>query len=135
MTILSNPNCPNKRCEGGVITTDGLHGRLCKKCNPTKPKKMKTFHIYHATTFTPRIVAIPEDQRSYVGSVQAVNFDDAWEKSNNIDGSWNTENPCRSTSIGDVISDGKRHCLVQGQSFERIESEQIGCELHEEEAV
>lgn len=31
-----NPNCPNKHCEGGIITYDGQTGRLCKKCNPSK---------------------------------------------------------------------------------------------------
>ena len=37
-----NTNCPNKNCEGGIITFDGSSGRICKKCNPTeKVKKIK----------------------------------------------------------------------------------------------
>ena len=43
--IKSNPNCPNVRCDGGVITTDGVHGTVCKKCNPEKrfqPFKIKS---------------------------------------------------------------------------------------------
>lgn len=39
MKIQAKENCPNKHCEGGVITYDGQSGRICKKCNPDKKKK------------------------------------------------------------------------------------------------
>lgn len=34
--IQYNPECTNKNCIGGVITSDGQSGRFCKKCNPTE---------------------------------------------------------------------------------------------------
>jgi hypothetical protein len=34
MSINKNPKCTDVNCEGGVITTDGQVGIICKFCNP-----------------------------------------------------------------------------------------------------
>jgi hypothetical protein len=44
-------------------------------------------------------------------------------KSNNIDGSWRREIPCRSTSVGDLVKVGKDYWIVASIGFEIAWSE------------
>ena len=46
--MKNNPNCPNKLCLGGVITTDGATGLNCEICNPTKKRKLDKFYWHEA---------------------------------------------------------------------------------------
>ena len=49
--INVNENCDNKNCVGGVITTDGQSGKLCKKCNPGKPKRAPEQILWKGRSF------------------------------------------------------------------------------------
>jgi hypothetical protein len=80
---------------------------------------MKLFSIYQAVG--PEKFTETEDQiRIYVGHVEANSFEMAYRKSQNTDIPWNFHNPCRSTSVGDVIEcDGKFH-MVSGMGFKEL---------------
>lgn len=84
---------------------------------------MKQYHIYHATganKFNP----VEDQPRSYVGFVQAESVEDAFMKSQNLEGDWNTVNPCRSTSVGDIILDNDDFYMVLGSGFKLLEYEE-----------
>jgi len=44
-----------------------------------------------------------------VATVEAYDLDEAYAITQNIDKAWNTENPFRSTSVGDVLKVEKEH--------------------------
>jgi len=81
---------------------------------------MKQYHIFHATSPL-RFTETEIQPRKYVGFVYASSIDDAFFKSNNFDDRpWNEENPCRSTSIGDVIQDNDKFFMVCGIGFKEL---------------
>lgn len=101
---------------------------------------MKQYHIFHATSPL-RFTETEIQPRQYVGFVEANSIEEAFKKSQNggIYNStgnheglpWNPTNPCRSTSVGDVIQDDDKFFMVCGIGFkELIEPEE---ELSEED--
>lgn len=90
---------------------------------------MSKFKIYHAVNMDHSIEGRerPLRVRMYVDTVDAHSFDEAFEKSNNIDSSWS--NGVRSTSIGDVIYnvDTEEYCIVLGLGFMTIQEPDLGC--------
>jgi hypothetical protein len=85
----------------------------------------RTFTLYHATG--PNAFTEVEDQeRKYAGWVRATSLEEAFRKSQNTDKPWFINN-CRSTSVGDVIQDGKDRYLVCGSGFKLLGSEDEAC--------
>lgn len=80
---------------------------------------MKTFIIHH-TTGDAKFSEVANQERVVVGVLQAEDLDDAYTKSQNLINDWNPINPCRSTSVGDVIQDDKEFYLVCGMGFKQI---------------
>lgn len=76
---------------------------------------MPQFHIYHAVnpTFTSEF----EQTREYAGFVEAESLEEAYQASQNLTDQWNPTNPCRSTSIGDVIQDDEDFYVVAEIGF------------------
>lgn len=85
---------------------------------------MNQYHIFHATSPL-RFTETEIQPREYAGFVYANSLEEAYINSQNIDDEWNPENPCRSTSIGDIIQDDNKFFMVCGIGFkELIEPEQ-----------
>ena len=82
---------------------------------------MKQYHIYHATTPGLRFTETKDQPREYVGFVEAENEQIAYQKSQNFELPWNPSNPCRSTSVGDVIQGDEGFFLVKGIGFELLD--------------
>jgi hypothetical protein len=81
---------------------------------------MPQFHIFHATgprKFTETSV----QPREYVGFVEASDLEDAYAKSQNQEQSWNPTNPCRSTSVGDVIQSDAGFFMILGMGFRHLD--------------
>ena len=76
---------------------------------------MKQYHIYHATTPGLRFTETKDQPREYVGFVEAENEQIAYQKSQNFELPWNPTNPCRSTSVGDVIQGDEGFFLIKGK--------------------
>lgn len=86
---------------------------------------MNQYHIFHAIHTGVRFTETEIQPREYVGFVYANSLEEAYINSQNIDDEWNPENPCRSTSVGDVIQDNDKFFMVCGIGFkELIEPEQ-----------
>lgn len=77
---------------------------------------MKQYHIFHAIG-SDKFSPVEQQPRSYAGTVYAESLDDAYMKSQNFNGIWNTADPFRSTSIGDVIVDGDTSYMVMPVGF------------------
>lgn len=78
---------------------------------------MKIFNIYHAVG-PDKFTANPDQIRLYAGHVQAETLEQAFYLSQNLDFvSWNSLNPCRSTSVGDMIETDNRWFLVSDTGF------------------
>lgn len=84
---------------------------------------MPQYHIYHATS-SKRFTEERVQPRSYVGFVETNTLYDAFVKSQNFDEHWNPTNPCRSTSVGDVIQgegpEGEGFYMVKGLGYELL---------------
>lgn len=81
---------------------------------------MAQYHIYHAVG--PRRFTETDIQpREYAGFVEAVSLEDAYTKSQNDENPWNPYNPCRSTSVGDVIQDDSGFYMVLGMGWRHLE--------------
>ena len=79
---------------------------------------MQQYHIFHSTSakaFTEETV----QPREYVGYVEAQSLDDAYAKSQNDENPWNYE-PCRSTSVGDVIQSDDGFFMVKKTGFQEL---------------
>ncbi len=85
---------------------------------------MRQFHIFHATgkdRFTEKM----NQPREYTGYVDAESLEEAFRLSQNVEEHWNKVNPCRSTSVGDVIQDDGTFYMVAGTGFtELVEPEE-----------
>lgn len=77
---------------------------------------MRQFHIYHSTGLD-RFTEVENQPRAYAGYVIANSLEMAYSKSQNGDWPWNLLNPCRSTSVGDVIQNGDEFHMVSGIGF------------------
>jgi hypothetical protein len=82
---------------------------------------MKQYHIYHATSPGLRFTEQKDQPREYVGFVEANSIEEAYQKSQNFELLWNPSNPCRSTSVGDVIQEDEGFFLVKGIGFELLD--------------
>jgi hypothetical protein len=87
---------------------------------------MKEAKIYHVTESALTFQAIPKQPRKLAGTVMATDPEDAYAKSQNLDGYWNEETPCRSTSVGDVVMMDDHYYLVKSIGFEDITAELQG---------
>lgn len=78
------------------------------------------YSIFHAKNPSP-LGEVPKEI-DYVGTVIAKSPEEAFKKSQNFEKPWNPNNPCRSTSVGDIIEtpDG-RILLVKGVGFDELE--------------
>ena len=80
---------------------------------------MKTYHVFHVVDAQLKFTAEVNQERTYVGNVEAVSLNDAFMKTQNIEG--NEEWPRRSTSVGDLIQVDDQYYLVKGIGFEAID--------------
>ncbi len=80
---------------------------------------MKQYHIFHATG-RDRFSEVAIQPRIYAGYVEATSLNEAYALSQNIDSAWNEVQPCRSTSVGDVIQDDDTFYMVCGVGFEAL---------------
>ena len=80
---------------------------------------MQQYHIYHATGLD-RFTETENQPRYYAGCVIANSLEMAFVKSQNGDWPWNIVNPCRSTSIGDVIQEGDNFHMVASFGFKLL---------------
>lgn len=79
---------------------------------------MRQYHIFHSTEN--KFDETEKQDRQYVGYVNAESLEEAYTKSQNIEDVWNPTNPCRSTSVGDVIQDDNGFHLVCGVGFKQL---------------
>jgi hypothetical protein len=84
---------------------------------------MKQYHIFH-TIIQSRFPERKIQARKYVGFVNADSLEEAFVESQNTEEHWNPTNPCRSTSIGDIIQDDNEFYLVCSMGFELLEEPQ-----------
>jgi len=80
---------------------------------------MAQYHIYHSTG-KDRFSEVVDQPRIYAGFVEASSLEDAYALSQNIDQPWNPTNPCRSTSVGDVIQSDEGFFFVKGFGFDNL---------------
>ncbi len=80
---------------------------------------MSQFHIYHSTGPN-KFEEVDNQPREYAGFVEANTLDEVYTKSQNFDEPWNTSQPCRSTSVGDVIYSKKGIYMVKGMGFKTL---------------
>lgn len=82
---------------------------------------MKIYTIYHATG-EHRFSEVEKQPRILAGKVSAHSINGAFASSQNLDFEpWNRENPCRSTSVGDVIVSGDEVVMVAGLGFKKMD--------------
>jgi len=80
---------------------------------------MRQFKIYHATG-TNRFQEVEKQPRVLAGTIEADSLQGAFVKTQNFNESWNKENPCRSTSVGDVIESDEGYFMVCGLGFKPV---------------
>jgi hypothetical protein len=86
---------------------------------------MAIFNIYHPFNGDMNLMANKNEfEYQQVGSVEASSIDEAYFKSQNWNDPWNMDTPCRSTSVGDIITDehGVVH-MVKGMGFEEVSTD------------
>lgn len=75
------------------------------------------YEIYHAIQKDEMFTETENQFRVQVGTVQADSLEQAYTLSQNFDQPWNSFQPCRSTSVGDVIKDDKGFHMVCNTGF------------------
>lgn len=78
------------------------------------------YHIFHSVGPS-KFTETDSQPREYAGFVEAISLEDAYVKSQNDENSWNPYNPCRSTSVGDVIQDDSGFHMVLSSGFRQLE--------------
>ena len=81
---------------------------------------MQQFHIFHSTGSN-KFQEVEKQPREYVGFVYANSIEHAFRLSQNDENVWNTANPCRSTSVGDVIQSDEGFYMVCGIGFKLLD--------------
>jgi hypothetical protein len=81
---------------------------------------MAQFHIYHSIG-KDRFQEVENQLREYAGFVEANSLKEAYVLSQNQDENWNITNPCRSTSVGDVIQADDGFYMVCGTGFQLLD--------------
>lgn len=92
---------------------------------------MKQYHIYHCTQAGVRFTETENQPRIYAGFVEADSIEEAFQRSQNGGKynstnvsealPWNLNNPCRSTSVGDVIQSDEGFYMVCGIGFRLLD--------------
>lgn len=82
---------------------------------------MSKWTIYHTLTFDTSVSGIVNQERIAVGEVEADCISQAFRNFNNIEDTWNKENPCRSTSVGDAILDHETGIVLMVTSLGFLE--------------
>ncbi len=80
---------------------------------------MAQYHIHHSTA-NGKFQEIEKQPREYAGFVEADSLEEAYMKSQNSSETWNPTNPCRSTSVGDVIQGDNGFHMVCGIGFKQL---------------
>lgn len=82
------------------------------------------YEIYHVVDNHIHLVPRNDDRiiiaREKVGTIEADSVEDAFIKTQNFDTNWNTNKPCRSTSVGDIIKCNNDMYQVLGVGFEKL---------------
>lgn len=81
---------------------------------------MEQYHIYHSTG-KDKFSEVEVQPREYAGFVNADSLDEAFTLSQNFEEYWNFLNPCRSTSVGDVIQSDKGFYMVCGSGYKLLD--------------
>lgn len=79
--------------------------------------KVKIYHSYGPDRFE----EVEDQPRKQVAEIDAENLEDAYKKSQNIDETWNPKNPCRSTSVGDVLEIPEGFYMVCNTGFKLLD--------------
>jgi hypothetical protein len=77
------------------------------------------YHIFQSVG-PRRFTETDVQPREYAGFVEATSLEDAYAKSQNVDCDWNPHQPCRSTSVGDVIQDDTGFYMVLDKGFRHL---------------
>lgn len=85
---------------------------------------MQSFDIYHSIGQL-RFTEAVDQERELAGSVIASSLEDAYLKSQNWSSPWNKKAPCRSTSVGDMITSPQGKFMVKLSGFQKIEEPAI----------
>jgi hypothetical protein len=100
-------------------------------CNNVQ-NKVKKFNIYHSFGIN-KFEEVENQERIYVGDVEANTLEEAFQRSQNggiynTPNSWSSEalpwnltDPCRSTSVGDVIKSDEGFYMVCGMGFRLLD--------------
>lgn len=84
---------------------------------------MNVYNIYHAAG-PDRFQEIEDQIRIYAGHVEATSLEMAFRESQNFEFHWNSDSPCRSTSVGDVIELNNKFYMVCNTGFRLILDEE-----------
>lgn len=76
------------------------------------------YHIHQSNP--PHFTEDVHQYRDYVGFVEANSVEEAFRLSQNGEKSWNATNPCRSTSVGDIIQAPDGFYMVKGIGFQKL---------------
>jgi hypothetical protein len=82
---------------------------------------MEQFHIYHSNGIN-KFKEVENQTRHYAGCVEAGSIEEAYMLSQNQDKVWNTLNPCRSTSVGDILQSDEGFYMVTGMGFRLLDA-------------
>ena len=85
---------------------------------------MEQYHIFHSKPNEFMFTETEIQPREYVGFVNANSIEEAFKLSQNIESNWNPTNPCRSTSVGDVIQENDKFFMVCGVGFKELRTEE-----------
>ena len=81
---------------------------------------MEQYYIHHR-----RKLGDLDSYLDYVGHVEADSLEHAYTLSQNLEETWNKNEPCRSTSIGDVIRFKNDLFLVHDFGFKKLNFTEI----------
>ena len=113
------PSCAKLINEANKADSKRLYNSLL--CILIEPgEEFKQYHIHHSTG-DKRFTEAEIQPREYAGFVYAKSLGDAYARSQNWEQPWNEANPCRSTSVGDIIQDDADFHLVMNMGFKKLE--------------
>jgi hypothetical protein len=83
-------------------------------------KIMEQYNIYHSIGIN-KFEEVEDQERIHIGFVYTDSLENAFRLSQNLDNVWNTMDPCRSTSVGDVIECKEGFYMVGGSGFRLLD--------------
>lgn len=81
---------------------------------------IQQYHIYHCVG-DDKFKEVEIQPREYVGFINCHSLESAFQLSQNLSELWNPLNPCRSTSVGDVIVCDEGMYMILGVGFKLLE--------------